>query len=84
MTQTYRLIVHCDENRTGTCHGLVEYGAPDRLRLAEQADEHTANSAWLRGYRAGGTWDVCPACRKLVEAEMAQARPATFKEVFSE
>lgn len=68
MSQTYRLVVHCDENLTGKCAGLVEYTSPDRLGLARKSDEHL-QSGWLRGYRADGTYDVCPTCRVKIDGK---------------
>lgn len=77
MTSVYRLIVTCDETRGPGCLGLIEYASPDRLDLARQSDRH-AQSGWLRGYRAKDTYDVCPQCRTLVEAEM---HPELRKEI---
>lgn len=80
MASTYRLVVHCDENATDRCLGLVEYAAPDRLGLAEQGDAHVSQSGWLRGYRVKNTYDVCPACRPAVEQAMSEH---TRKEVIN-
>lgn len=68
MSTLYRMVVHCDESATAQCAGFVEYSAPDRIRLARAADAHGADSGWLRGFRSGATYDVCPACRPKVEA----------------
>lgn len=64
MTQQYRLIIHCDENRTNACKGFTEYASPDRLDITRKTDEHLKQSGWLRGYTAKGTYDVCPPCRE--------------------
>jgi hypothetical protein len=69
MSTAYRLVVHCDATRGGACLGVVSYDATSRLALAEASDRHQTASGWLRGYRAGATYDVCPACRPLVERE---------------
>jgi len=76
MSQQYRMVVHCDENLTSDCVGLVEYTSPDRMGLARASDTFTRESGWLRGYRAVNTYDVCPSCRPKVEARLAQAETA--------
>jgi hypothetical protein len=68
VSQAYRLVVHCDENLTEQCAGLAEYASPDRLGLARKADEHL-QSGWLRGYRDGSSYDVCPACRVKIDGK---------------
>ena len=73
MSTSYRMVVHCDETRGGDCSGFVEYASPDRLHLWRLADGHPHESGWLRGYRAGSTYDVCPACRPAVEREQEAA-----------
>jgi hypothetical protein len=81
MSQQYRLIIHCDEQRGPACAGLVEYSSPDRLALARESDRHPHESGWLRGYRRGQTYDVCPQCRPAVERELHERAPDVHKEI---
>ena len=76
MSTSYRMVVHCDETRGGDCLGFVEYASPDRLHLGRLADGHPHTSGWLRGYRSGATYDVCPSCRPAVEREREGTIPA--------
>lgn len=70
MTSVYRLVVHCDEQASNQCQGLVEYEATDRLGLASQSDYHLVTSGWLTGFSRDGRYDVCPRCRPTVEARV--------------
>lgn len=69
MSTQYRVVVHCDEKAVPDCHGLTEVSA--RAPLGdERANPVLEARGWLRGYRADGTYDVCPACRPLIEKEV--------------
>jgi len=77
MASTFRMTVTCDENLTDQCAGLKEYTGPDRFAMAQALDQHTRESGWLRGYRDGATYDVCPSCRpKLPPWGQPQPRSA--------
>lgn len=71
MTTTYRVVVHCDGRRGPDCHGLVEFRDGSQ-RVLEGVTAAVRDRGWLRGYWDGGTFDVCPACRPLVEAERTE------------
>jgi hypothetical protein len=64
MSTTYRILVHCDEQRSGACHGLLEVSR-EQLFGEERVLPVTQERGWLRGYGASQTYDVCPACRAL-------------------
>ena len=73
MSTLYRMLVHCDRKDSGKCYGLKEYTSPDRIGLARAADRFVAEEGWLRGYRQGSTYDVCPGCQTADERKTIHA-----------
>lgn len=74
MSTVYRIIVSCDEKATPDCHGFFEVShrhlfGDERVLPAAEA------KGWGRGYGVDASYDVCPACRKLVEARLPEAAP---------
>jgi hypothetical protein len=79
MTTQYRVLVHCDGLRTPDCHGMLDLKTPYLHRMAQHADIVTLG--WARGYTDTDSYDLCPVCKKLAEAEeRAQKRAEKEKE----
>jgi hypothetical protein len=68
----YTVTIHCDERRGHACHGLLQLSGAGLRDVDEaRALAATGSKGWLRGYRVEQTYDVCPACRPLVELAVA-------------
>jgi len=74
MSTTYRVIIHCDENDSSQCHGLLEI-SDKNVRFLSSTHSAVEGRGWLRGYAADDTYDVCPACRPKVEARLPNPAP---------
>jgi len=73
MSTAYRVTIHCDEVADHGCAGLTEARAPEWRDLTEGHVMALLDArGWLRGYRAKGTYDVCPNCRKIVEQRLKE------------
>lgn len=89
MTTTYRLLVHCDENLTTRCYGLlsIEWGPDAGVAGFDLAQQQAGERGWLRAWReagvggTGSTYDVCPTCLvKIKEKTPPEPQPQPQKE----
>jgi hypothetical protein len=67
MSTQFRLVVHCDARKTKRCEGFIQFSTPFLHRMAGHTE--VEGRGWLRGYKVDNTYDVCPACRKLLEPQ---------------
>lgn len=67
-----RLLVHCDEKRTKDCAGLIEFRGVSP-RDFDYVGTELFQQGWIRGYRAGSTYDACPACAPSVEGRLRES-----------
>jgi hypothetical protein len=74
MATIYRIIVSCDEKAVPDCHGFFEVSGA-HLFGDERVLPKATERGWLRGYGATHSYDVCPACRKLVEERLPAPAP---------
>ena len=70
MSTTYRVVVTCDEQKSDRCLGLLELSG-DRPEVCDRVVLVPERAGWLRGYGGAQTYDVCPACRAVVEQTRA-------------
>lgn len=75
MSTTIRVVITCDGQRSTKCLGLLEFGSPD-VRHIPQTHRRVTEAGWGRGYGATQTYDVCPACRPLMQQEARTEVPA--------
>jgi len=71
VTTTYRAVIHCDEQRSPSCLGLLELSG-DTIRIVDRAAFAPLERGWLRGYGPDATYDVCPACQTPVTERVIQ------------
>lgn len=74
MSTQIRLLIHCDEKRTKDCAGLIEFRGVSPRDFDDVGTE-LFQQGWIRGYRADGTYDACPACAPSVEERLRESQP---------
>lgn len=73
MSRSYRLLVTCDENGSGDCHGVLQFRVEQRAHL-DGLEAKLTTMGWHTGVRLdgpdGAVVDVCPDCWPALERRL--------------